>query len=1334
MLFRACSKMFVFICCLILFLAVISLSAFAASIPPAKHIADARIAKSYGKLPLSFVENKGQLDKRARFVIRGPRASAFFRNDGVTFDLWEVSKIKPLDKRNMKAEKPAKSEKQKHAVLKLTFKGADPKCQVKGMDTLPGKVNYMIGNDKAKWHTDVPTYKGVIYKNVWQGIDVIYRGDRRQLKYDIRVNPGADIRKVQLRYDGAQKMWLDKKGTLHIKTAVTEFIEKVPGIYQEKAGKRINVMGGYKLLDGHTVGFSVKNVDPKLPLVIDPASDLKYCTYLGGSGSEGSYGAAYSVSIAVDNQGCAYIGGHTESPDYPTTSGAYDVINEGAAVKPQPRSEACITKLNAQGTSLEYSTFIGDGGAGVINGIVGIAVDEDGYVYAAGGANPKGFPSTPGALSTPSDDYWAIFVLKLNQSGDDLVYSATFGAQSGNYPSDLAVDTKGCAYVTGMVYSDGYPTTPGAFDTSRDDYSCWFITKLNASGSAMVYSTLLGDSDEGQIYNARIKVDNAGCAYVAGRVDVANFPTTPGAFDRSHNGKGDLFVTKMNPSGTALEYSTYLGGSDDDGEYCAIALDNEGCAYVTGISSSLDFPITAGAYDTAFKGYADVFITKLDPTGSNLIFSTRLGSFDYYERPEGGIALDPEGYVYVTGFNNGGNFPITPDAFWSTISRVVGGKTVYYTGFISKFSPSGRKLLYSTYFGGTTSQLLRAVATDNEGLVYITGDVESDGLPCTPMAYDSSYNGGATDTFVAKFDITHAGLKPDLLVRLDTESSDSGAGIYSKDGNSQVKTQKALQNQTVTYVFKVANAGSVSDSFTITGTGGGSGWTVRYYDINTNADVTSQVISNGWTSGELASSTSKGIYANVTPDSSVSVGAKNTLLITATSDNIAKVDVVKAVTTLWLGYRPDLLIRAGNETTYTGLDVINTDGTNQTKSQNGTPNQKITYTFKVRNAGDSDDSFKITGPGSVAGWNVRYYESNTGAEVTSLVTGAGWPSGTLAPGATKGIFVNVKSDSTLSLGATNTLLITAASEADDSKIDVVKAVTTFTGIYKTDMLIKSGPETSYSGAGTYSTDGTNQTKLQNVCAGQKVTYGFRARNGGNAIDSFRITGPAGGSGWSVKYYDFTTNADVTSQVTGAGWISRVLAPGTIGGVFVNIKPDSTVPLGSSITLTMTGTSMSDNTKIDVVKAVTTCVASYKPDLMIKLGTETTYSGLGIINADGTNQTKSQNAAINQKVTCSFRVKNAGYLSDSFKITGPGGGSGWSVKYIDLATGADVTSQVTGTGWLSGTMAPGTDKGVYAKIMPDSTVTSGSSKTLTITAASVGNSAKIDVVKAVTTVP
>ncbi|MHB1459325.1 MAG: SBBP repeat-containing protein [Armatimonadota bacterium] len=432
--------------------------------------------------------------------------------------------------------------------------------------------------------------------------------------------------------------------------------------------------------------------------------------------------------------------------------------------------------------------------------------------------------------------------------------------------------------------------------------------------------------------------------------------------------------------------------------------------------------------------------------------------------------------------------------------------------------------------------------------------------------------------------------------------------------------------------------------------------------------------------------------------------------------------------------KTDLLIKAGIESSYSGQDVFDAHGTNQTKSMGAAPGQKITYAFKVRNAGDVSNSFKITAPAGGSGWNVRYYDLTNGAEVTSQVTGVGWSSGTLAPGASKGIFVTVKPDATVPAGSGNTLLITAASEADDSKIDVVKAVTSFSANYKTDMLIKSGTETSYGGTGVFNTDGANQTKTQNVSPNQKVTCAFRARNAGTASDSFRITGTSGGNGWSVKYYDLTTNVDVTSQVMGAGWVSNTLAPGVSSGVYANIKPDTSVSLGSPITLIVTGSSEADNMKIDVVKSVVTCVASYKADLLLKTGSEASYTGTGIINTDGTDQTKSQNTSAGQKLTYAFRVKNAGTLNDSFTITGPAGGSGWSVKYYDLSTNAEVTSQVTGAGWLSGTISPGTDKGVYAKVSPDATVASGSSKALVIIAASVGDSAKQDVVKAVTTVP
>ncbi|MHB1457735.1 MAG: DUF7948 domain-containing protein [Armatimonadota bacterium] len=571
---------------------------------------DARVAASYGKLPLSFVENKGQMDKRARFVIRGPRASAYFRNDGVTFDLWDASKKDRLNKKDMlsKAElgKLTKPEKRKHAVLKLTFKGANSKCRVDGMDTLPGKVNYMKGNDKSKWHTDIPTYKSVIYKDVWQGIDIMYRGDRRQLKYDIRMNPGAEIRNVQLRYDGAQKMWLDKKGTLHIKTAVTEFVEKVPGIYQEKDGKQISVTGGYRLLDKKTVGFTVKDVDPSLPMVIDPASDLVYSTLLGGSGGDSIY------SVAVDVSGFIYLTGSTQSSDFPTTFGAFYEPGSGA--------DLFIAKIDPLVSKLEYSTILG--GDGFDRGIE-IVVDSSSCAYVTGYTQSIDFPTTPDAFDTSyGGGFFDAFVIKLNQSGSELDYTTFLGGSQIDIGWGITVDSSCCTYVTGETSSSDFPTTSGAFDQSLGGVEDGFITKLDPSGTAIVYSTFLGGSSGDMAY--AIAVDTSGCAYVAGFASTCNdFPTTPGAYNTTLN--GGAYILKLNSSGSGLGYSTFIGDISAVSGCEGIAVDSSGCTYVTGETPSRYFPTTPGAFSRSFGGgHSDAFVFKLNSTGSMLEYSTSL--------------------------------------------------------------------------------------------------------------------------------------------------------------------------------------------------------------------------------------------------------------------------------------------------------------------------------------------------------------------------------------------------------------------------------------------------------------------------------------------------------------------------------------------------------------------------------------------------------------------------------------------------------------------------------------------------------------------------------------
>ena len=749
-----------------LILCFITVSLFTITLPAisANQVTNARVATSYGKLPLSFVENKGQMDKRARFVIRGPRASAFFRNDGVTFDLWEASKIKSLDKRDMKAEKPSKSEVRKHAVLKLTFKGANPKCQVKGMDTLSGKVNYMIGKDKSKWHTDVPTYKGVTYRNIWHGIDIMYRGDRRQLKYDIRVNPGADIKMVRLQYDGAQRMWLDKKGDLHIKTAVTEFIEKVPGIYQEKAGKRINVSGGYKLLNRNTVGFSVNNVDLTLPLVIDPATDLIYSTYLGGKFDESGNG------IAVDSYGCAYITGETISTDFPITPGAYDNT---------PQGDAFIVKLNASGTKILYSTAFG--GQTTDEGMA-IAVDAYGCVYLTGDTRSYNFPTTPGAFDESYNEYGDAFVAKLNPYGNKLIYSTILGGSSFgggigiDTGFDIAVDSSGCAYVCGSTYSRDFPTTSGAYAESPEGgNSDGFITKLNPAGSKLEYSTFLGGTS-GENINS-IKVDDYGNAYVTGSTTSSDFPTTLGAYDTTANGNGDAFFTELDSTGSNLVYSSFIGGTGHDNAH-SIALDSSGCIYVTGSTDSRHFPITVGAFDTTWNGDYDAFVFKFDIPNNQLIYSTMLGGAKY----DGGnsIAVDQSGCAYIAGTTLSSTFPSTPGTFHSTYRAAAEGPIYDKTDvFVTKLDSDGSRVMYSAFLGGTYTDIVNGMAIDPTGYVYITGQTDSPDFSATVNAYDKVYNGGNYDSYVTRIWANQAPVNASLTPNTETIAIDLKTTLIS---------------------------------------------------------------------------------------------------------------------------------------------------------------------------------------------------------------------------------------------------------------------------------------------------------------------------------------------------------------------------------------------------------------------------------------------------------------------------------------------------------------------------------------------------------------------------
>jgi hypothetical protein len=667
----------------------------------------ARLNEMYGQLPLSFEANVGQIDPQVDFISRG---------SGYTLFLKPREAVLALRNDNESAAT---------TVLRMKFSGSKTEPRVAAQEELPGKVNYLIGKDPSRWRTGISTYAKVAYENLYPGVDLVYYGNQRQLEYDFVVHPGTDPDIIALSFEGADELKVDAQGELVLNTGGGEIRQRKPFIYQEVNGERREVDGGYIVRNGNTVGFQLADYDASKPLVIDPV--LVYSTFLGSPAFDSGHGITVDASgnayvtgqttqltdpstfpttagafdtthngifdifvtklnpagsalvystfiggsdidggsaIAVDETGNAYVTGSTSSPDFPTTAGAFDTTHNS-----NPGSDGFVVKLNATGSALVYSTFLGgfeqDSGSG-------IATDSSGNAYIGGTTRSSSFPTTPGAFDTTANanEDPEIFVTKLNPTGTALVYSTFLGISSGG---SIALDTSGNIYVTGTTSSGGYPTTAGAFDTTHNGGQDVVVTKLNPTGSALVYSSFLGGSanEEGN----GIALDAAGNAYLTGITTSANFPTTVGAFDTTPNGGQDAFVTKLNPSGSApLDYSTFLGGVEFDSGN-DIAVDTAGNAYVTGRTSSSNFPTTVDAFDTTHNGAPDVFVTKLNPSGSApLDYSTFLGGSGD-DQPLS-IALDSLGSIYVTGATQSSNFPTTVGAFDTTFN---GGEDAFVT-------------------------------------------------------------------------------------------------------------------------------------------------------------------------------------------------------------------------------------------------------------------------------------------------------------------------------------------------------------------------------------------------------------------------------------------------------------------------------------------------------------------------------------------------------------------------------------------------------------------------------------------------------------------------------
>jgi hypothetical protein len=447
-----------------------------------------------------------------------------------------------------------------------------------------------------------------------------------------------------------------------------------------------------------------------------------------------------------------------------------------------------------------YSTYLGGSDD---DAATGIAVDSAGNAYVTGSTGSTNFPVTPGAFQTTCGNLNSCgnaFVTKLDPSGSALVYSTYLGGSDDDAATGIAVDSAGNAYVTGSASSTDFPITPGAFQTIYGGgASDAFVTIINSTGSALLYSTFLGGS--GDDFPSGIAVNSSGNAYITGFTTSTNFPVTPGAFQTvcAVCANGDAFIAEMNPNGSALVYSTFLGGSNYSSGN-GIALDSAGHAYVAGTTYSTDFPVTPGAFQTTLKGTSNAFVTKLDPTGSSLVYSTYLvGSGGDYGN---GIAVDSSGDAYVTGVTGSYSFPTTHDAF----QRIARGEV---EAFVTKFNRSGSRLVYSTYLGGSGGDYGNAIAVDSSGNAQVTGETGSSNFPTVDPAETSA--SGAT-SFVSKFNSTGSAL---LYSTYLGGGGDRGLGIaVDNTGNAYVTGSTESTAFPTINPVQAANGG-LADAFVV---------------------------------------------------------------------------------------------------------------------------------------------------------------------------------------------------------------------------------------------------------------------------------------------------------------------------------------------------------------------------------------------------------------------------------------------------------------------------------------------------------------------------------------
>jgi Leucine-rich repeat (LRR) protein len=760
---------------------------------------------NFGKIPLYFITNKGQVNEDAAFYAKASRYTLWLTKEGLVFDSTRKVEEGEGSTRFPHSPHSPHSPKLERDVSRLIFLNANKNPGIVPMDEAKLRVNYFTGNDKSKWNCDIPTSQAVLYKNLYKNIDLKVYGIEKQIEYDWIIKPGGNPGNIKFEYKNVKGSRLDNEGNLLIETGFGELLHKRPVSYQRVQSQvvvgaglracpgdneRKEIIVKFKKMGKNIYGFAVGQYDKTHELVIDPVV-LAYSTYLGGADADTGYG------IAVDNSGNVYVTGYTASNDFPTL----DQFQEYQGV-----SDAFITRIDTNQvgvSSLVYSTYLG--GSDEEWGY-DIAIDGAGNAYITGYTCSSDFPTLnqyKGYLGGGHDAF--VSRVDTNQSGAaSLIYSTYLGGSSTDRGCGIAVDSSGNTYVTGWTSSTDFPTL-NQYQGDQGDVDA-FVTRLDtnqSSAASLIYSTYLGGDNDDR--SEGIAVDASGNAYVTGWTKSTDFPVL-NQFQEHPGDYLNVFVTRIDTNQTgvsSLIYSTYLGGSNDE-EGSDIAVDGSGSAYVTGWTSSTDFP-TLNQYQ-GDQGVTDAFVTRVDTNQSgvsSLIYSTYLGGSEM----DGafGIAVDGSGNAYVTGFTRSTDFPIL---------KQYQGYQGYNDAFITRVNTNRdgtASLIYSTYLGGGSSESGEGIAVDGNVNVYVTGYTLSSDFPTLNQYQDGQYH----NAFVTKLvypGITLPTVTTAAVSSITYNSAKSG-GNGTDDGGDPVTARGVC--------WCISPNPTLADNYSIDGTGTG---------------------------------------------------------------------------------------------------------------------------------------------------------------------------------------------------------------------------------------------------------------------------------------------------------------------------------------------------------------------------------------------------------------------------------------------------------------------------------------------------------------------------------